>query len=121
MHVIAAGLNVVATLTVMLGMVNAVCMPLVQIRADILLIGKIVLVEGQFVMLTRFAPVTKINVLTLGNVLIIRVTQLLVDLIACVLMGKKTLHALQGSGVQLSDQLCALILHPLRLQLTFQL
>jgi len=68
MSAIAVGLNVVATLTVMLDTVNAVYMPLVQIRPDILLIGKIVLVEGQFVMLTRFAPVTKINVQTLGNV-----------------------------------------------------
>jgi len=55
-------LIVLVILIVMLDMANAVPIPRVQIRADMMLFHKSVLVEVQFVTLTRFVLVTKMRV-----------------------------------------------------------
>lgn len=114
MSVTVVVLNVLVILTVMPDTPNAVRMPRVQIRTDILLFHKCVLVEVPLVTLTRYVMVTKMSVRRLRYVLTIRVNQLLVDLIACALMERKTILVLQDSGVQLRDHLCALIHRPLR-------
>jgi len=62
MCAIVVVVNVLVILIVMLDMANAVHIPRVQIRADMMLFHKSVLVVVQFVTLTRFALVTKMSV-----------------------------------------------------------
>jgi len=113
-HAIVVALNVPGIFTVMRDMDCAIFMRHAQIRADIVLYYKNVLVVTQLATLTRFVREITITVQELRHVLTILVNRLLVDLIVCVLMGKAVIFALQGNGVLLLEHLCALIHRPLR-------